>query len=446
MGYFKKIISLFIIWLVPSVFFSFETVLSIHDSSDIRAKIANSWFNISIPQLLEQADEYHLNKTGQVFKVSVIDYGPEVAIAVVPRQKNYVFATNAAGSWLLYKDKLTGEKTKIRYYFQAESDVYIQIRTGKTKNFADMVIFGMYAACDVPIGLDMDTLLTKSFSFIHTLTKTTLPWDYVQVSACDYASIIQMITLIRENLYLFEYIADAVYDEQINPVHLTDGTSRSDTPARLGISTEGFSKWLIDGLVLPIMGKATDVSFLQTQTVMNYSKLSIQTQFQNEPNKGLNWTRNLAMEALSSIASHRLDVQNTNIDVKSNFFYSFLNSENNFKGLISYAEDIGYHADVVLPLMYVLAAQEAGYFFLASMRENASDTQELWKFEDTAVFFPYFDANGRFQLVIFINGMEIPFETFYKENKNNFVHFTRVKAGERFVPITPYIMTLQANR
>ncbi|MGL4986492.1 MAG: hypothetical protein ACRC5H_05055 [Treponemataceae bacterium] len=442
----KKFIILFIVSLLPSTFFAFETILSIQDSSDIREKIFPTWLSISVPELLEKSEEFHYNKEGQIFKVSRIDYGPEVALTIVPRQKDSSFDQKAAGSWHLYRDKLTGEITKIMYFFQAENEVFVQIRKGSTKNFADMIIFGAYAAHNVPIGITMNSLVTKSFSFFYQLTKSTLPWDYVQITRHDYFSIIQMINAVRENLYLFEFIDDAAYDKASYPIHLSDHTPRTDAPSRLGVNSKGFLKWLVDGLILPITGKNTEVLQLiyKESDIQQIQDIS-QTNSDKEKNDALKWTRSLATETLLS-TSQRIQVQNTHIDVRSNFFSRFTNEEGKFKGSISYVEDVGYHADIILPLMYVLAAKEPNSFFLASLKKNVEDTQEFPYSEDTTSFFPYFDSQGHFQLVIFKNGTEVSFEDFFQANKNNFIHFTRIKAGERFIPITPYIMMLQANK
>ena len=59
-------------------------------------------------------------------------------------------------------------------------EVFVQFRPGKnttsTKSSCDFVVFGTYAAKDVPVGVPIERFYTLSFSEIYKLTEKTLPW------------------------------------------------------------------------------------------------------------------------------------------------------------------------------------------------------------------------------------------------------------------------------
>ena len=51
-----------------------------------------------------------------------------------------------------------------------------------------------------------------------------------------------------------------------------------------------------------------------------------------------------------------------------------------------------------------------------------------------AVFFPYFDNNGKFGCFVFEQGKEISLEKFVKKYKDAYIHLERVKSLEAFFP------------
>ena len=111
-----------------------------------------------------------------------------------------VYPGDAAGSWVLIRDKRSGKALRIRYYFLQNSEVFIQFTPQGKIALADLVIFGNYAARGVPTGMPFEKFYSASFEDVMNITETKLPWNYVLVDTEMYQSIKQMSAVIQEKL------------------------------------------------------------------------------------------------------------------------------------------------------------------------------------------------------------------------------------------------------
>ena len=82
----------------------------------------------------------------------------------------------------------------------------------------------------------------------------------------------------------------------------------------------------------------------------------------------------------------------------------------------------------------MLAVTVPSWFYLAAIRQGSYLKPDELVFNNCAVFFPYFDNNGKFGCFIFEQGKEISLEKFLKKYKNAYIHLERVKSLEAFFP------------
>ena len=432
--------------------------LGVPDSTVIRRAIADRWFTAPLDDVREFRPEIRTNEVGERFQVRMEETSGTFVIIVAPEvQMNVDFYTgtgvesrtvgeypgDACGAWLLYRDSTTGKATHIRWYMTKDSDVYIQFTPDRNKTLGDYVIGGCYAARSVPVGCVFDQLYTASLADVLRITEHSLPWQYAEIHAGAYAPKLQMIGVIRKNLSRISFADDAAYDENGKPVRISDGKPRmvdssEQENGTLSLSSAGFVKWVVDGLVEPLSGSGTLMTPL-VQPTMIYDPLSYAGMKEDEESISfmLDWTRNLAAARLSVQTRKTYRYENSGVDVSIEPFSGEM-TENGIMQMAGYIRNSGYAIARLRPVLYVLGVTEPTYCYLAAIRRRYVSTggsaPELYKFDQVAVIFPYFDKNGRFTITVFENGTEVPYTTFVKKYKNSFVHLTRVLASEQFFP------------
>ena len=432
--------------------------LGVPDSTVVRRAVADRWFSAPLDELRQMRAEIRVNEIGERFQVRLEENATEFVVIVAPEvqmkvdfytehgvetQLSSEYPGTADGAWLLFRDTATGKAKRIRWYMTRNSDVYVQFAPDRTRTLGDFVIDGCYAARSVPVGCVFEQLYTTSFADVLKMTENSLPWRYAEIFPGAYTPKYKMINTIRRNLLRISYAEDAAYDENGKPVHISDGKPRTvDVSEKeddtLSLSSAGFVKWVVDGLVEPISGSYTKMLPLVQPTVV-YDPLSYAGMKEAEESISfmLDWTRNLAAARLSVQARRNYRYEESGVDVAIDPFSGEL-TENGIMQTAGYIRDSGYAIARLRAVLYVLAVTEPTYCYLAAVRRRYvsanGSAPELYKFDQTAVIFPYFDANGRFAITVFENGTEVPFNTFVQKYKNSFVHLARVLTSEEFFP------------
>ena len=303
----------------------------------------------------------------------------------------------APGSWVLYRDALTGKPLRIRYYIVPDGEVYADFFPGKEKCLADFVVFGAVAAGGVPVPVGFDRFYTATLEELSRLTRYTLPWNYTKVFSHSYDGVKQMIGLVR---------------------FLLPSLHKSGKISGEGASLN-FVKWIVDGLVKPLTGGTVRLEEEQADA------------------KSLENIRTLAAAAISARTDIVYDRNTSGADVKTDAFAYYIDADGVPKNT-GYAFNSGYPVELLKPLFYVLAVTEADRFFLGAVRQGtvqtSAGTAERQVFTGTAAFFPWFDSQGRFRLSVFEKGEEYTIDEFAKKYRGGFVSLVRIKASRDFFP------------
>jgi len=434
--------------------------LNIPDSAEIRnnSKIIEKWFEAPLENVRFNVPETAYNDIGEEFQIRLEEDEYSFNVFVSPKAKinitvysdkgSYVeekeiYPGDYAGSFVLVRDKKSGAPIRARYYFLKNSDVFVQFTPyGKTA-LADLVIFGNYAAQGVSTGLPFSYFYTCSFDDVIRTTQSKLPWNYVLVEKDAYHSIQQMIYVIDEILPEIQYVPDAMYDEEGELVHISNGKAFSfdekvqfKGDKKLFLSSAGFVKWICDGLVEPIAGSQLRREPLvkETVTVKDVGYMGILSQ-KYSLYFSLDWIRNLASAVISVYANKTYLFNQSGVDVTVNPFASSI-KDSGIVNNVTFIENTGYKSEVLKSLLYVLAATEPGTFYLGAIREtDRSVSPEVSVFNENAVFFPYFMDDGAFNCVVFMNGRKFTLEEFYRLHHSDFVYLTKVKSNEQFFPV-----------
>jgi len=456
----RSIFILLIFVLAGSAFAEYNR-MGVPDSDTIRESIASAWFYPSLKNLRGKKAEVRTNSIGQKFQIRLEESESTFSVVVAPevtlsfsvvsdgvegKQTVSEYAADACGSWILTRDSITGKPKSIKYYFAKDGDVFVQFSpdtyAGK-KTLADYVIGGCYAARSVPVGVSMESLYTASFNRILTITEKTLPWRYVEIYPGQYENKKSMIAKIKKVLSKIKYEKDGAYNEFGDPVYASSGSPRAVDDADMNyltVDSNGFVKWVVDGLINPISGSGTLVAPLLRKTVsvspMGHAHA---IDDKDDLNFSLDWTRNLAAARLSSQTRKKYMYEESGVDVSITPFCAEMTSRG-IENLTGYIPNSGYRSEFLAQTLYVLAATEPTYFYLAAIRtrhpsgtKNGNKT-EYHSFDDSAVIFPYFDESGRFSCTVFESGVEYSLGSFLSKHGDCYVHLTRVLSSDRFFP------------
>lgn len=430
--------------------------LNVPDSTAIRKSIEDSWFKATIDSVRENATEVRKNSIGEEFQVRLEEQDDTFAIVIAPlrmmemdvytekgieKRTMAMYPADARGGFVLLRSTKTGKPISIRIYFAADSDVYVQFMPDKNTTLADFVISGLYAARAVPVGIAFDRLYTASFQTILRMTEKTLPWKYAEIVPSDYGVSLKMVATIRKNLGRVIYFPDAAYDEDFKPVKISDGKPREITDEeknsnKITLSEAGFVKWIIDGLVEPLAGSGIRLAPL-TQPTVEYKPQGLKGSSieKDSTTFTLDWARNLATAWLSVQKHQNYKPSQSGLDVKKEPFAA-VETEHGISQVSGHTKDTGYKATQLRSLLYTLAIEEKSYFYIGAIRradpKQKKNETLSYIFDKCALFFPYFSEDGRFDCIVFQNGVEISLKQFIENNNGNFVHLSRCLTSERF--------------
>ena len=446
--------------------------LKVPDSSEVRRTVLDSWLLAPLSQLNGRPSEVYTDSQENLFQVRSEREGQSTVVVVTPSTLLKVthmvgntvvgvvdepsFNRSSCGAWLLYRNRISGEAEKIVIYFTESPEVYLQIRPAGKKTVVDMMVYGSYIARGVPISIPFENIYTSSFQTIFNHTRKNLPWGYVVPDKDQYANITSLIPEIRRRLADVAYLEDAAYNEKGDLYSITKGEpfakeiedvalnywlknppeeEHSEKPITVG--APGFVKWVVDGLVRPLTGKATKISELVAPTVKSgdISKREVMSQSWNF-SLNLDWDRHLAEKVYSIHAGNRFfSWDKCGVDVTDDFFVSSLSDDGRILPAVGYIKNVGYGTDVLKALMYVLAVTEPDTIFLGAIQEPSPVKADEMVFNSNAVFLPYFRANGRFDCVVFQAGKELTLEQFVKNSPEVHVHLERIKSSSKFDPM-----------
>ena len=424
------------------------------ESAFCRKELVDSWFKADPESIKTKEPQVIRNETGDCFLVRREEANGELQIIIAPLVKQKVilktsahadgFETDAAdkplgennaqteiwietwpqdapGSWILYRDALTGKPLRIRCYFVHNKEVYIDFFPGKDKSSADFMMFGAAAAAKVPVPLSFEQLYLTPFEEVVYITRYTLPWNYTRISLHSYDDVMQMTGMIRS---------------------LLPSVQKKFVKDKNG--SIAFLKWIVDGLVKPLTGSVITPESLTIHTVESAHGANEKLRGSASPPAtenfdSLNAVRNMAAAAISARTGIFYHYNNSGADVKTEAF-SYYTDSSGTPHNAGFSANSGYPVEMLKPLLYVLAATEVQRFFLGAVRQYTSITDSAKNgvlrpvFSEGAAFFTWFDKQGRLQAAVFERGTEYTLDEFIQKYRGSFVFLVRVKASMEFYP------------
>lgn len=448
----KKLILGILLSVAVLPVFALYNSFGVPDSSEIRKDLVETWFEAPLQNVRMNRPEIRTNSVGQKFQIRLEETEDSFNIFVAPYARievdvysdkgkttevQDIYPGDAPGGWILVRDKKSGKPLRIRYYFSADSEVFVQFLPYGRTAYCDYLIFGCYAAKGVPTGLPFERFYTSSFEQIVRWTQNSLPWRYARIQPDDYHAVKQMSTVLQERSADIIFSEDAMYDDNGEPVYISTGKARkidSSEEGKISVSGAGYLKWIADGILEPLAGAHLKREPLLEPTV-EYKETGFQGILSEKyaVSFSLDWIRNVASGVVSVRSRRNYFYRDSGVDVTVEPFCAELTD----KGIVNssgYIENNGYSVRMLKPLLYVLAAENPQIFYFGAIRETDRRTPEVKIFNECCAFFPYFDSQKRFKCAVFKDGAQMSFEEFFSRYCLDSVSLVKIHAADEFHP------------
>jgi len=359
---------------------------------------------------------------------------------------NSSFPGWAQGSWILIRNRSNGDAERIRIFLRSDPYTYIELRPfSADKCQMDVVLYNAYIVRSLPLPVTMERLYTMQLGDVLNLAGSQFPRRYFEPNPDDYRLQRQFITKVREKIKGLEFADDGALDQAGNYVYINTGLEQKGRP---GLNCSGFAKWLVDGILRPVTGERLEIPPLKEPFGERGSPYTDLWEKQRDPFFGLDWIRNLASAAWSKLFAPSFGNLDE-IEVRSDRFSQLIlrNTRNNTV-LYSYPgflENAGYGVEGLLPLLYTLAIDEPGKFYLAAVnneigppmtQNNPRGQPRMRQYFHIAAFVPYFTEGGIFHIAVFESAAETSISAF----RNRYPLSERLIDGElRLFPNGHYV-------
>jgi hypothetical protein len=327
----------------------------------------------------------------------------------------------AQGSWILTRRRDNGNAERIRIFLRSDPYTYIQFRPFVAdKCHMDVVLYDAYIVRSVPLPVTLERLYTMQLGEVLNLAGDQFPRRYFEPKPSDYRLQRQFITKVRERIKGLEFADDGAIDQNGNYVYINTGLEQKGQP---GLNCSGFAKWLVDGILKPVTGERLEIPPLKEPFGERGSSLTDLWEKQRDPFFGLDWVRNLASAVWTKLLSPAFGTLDE-IEVRTDPFSQMTLRTRNNTVLYSYPgflENAGYGVEGLLPLLYTLAIDDPGKFYLAAVnneigppatQDNPKGQPRMRQYFHIAAFIPYFTEGGVFQIAVFESAAETSISAF----------------------------------
>jgi len=425
---------------IQGIFAADVPVSLIQDDSSLRLSIKDDWLTAE-PSIVIKNRLFTANiPGGGAIQVQAGRRGNELII-YLSRQRNGVFPGWAQGSWVYTRDFSTGAPVRVRVFLRSDPQTYIQFRPmGLDKTLLDAVVYEAYVIRGLAIGIPFERFLTMPLEEVLALAGNRFPRRYFEPDPELYRNICpyrenrdkNLISRIRAALPPLKYVDDGAIDENGKYVLIKDQQPQANP---MGLNCSGFVKWVVDGMLRPVTGNRLTIAALKNPITPRTSSMA--ANFDNlDYLFGLDWTRNLALEAARVLRSPAFAIIE-NVEVRRETFASVIDRSKGGASAKSYPGfllNAGFSIEGLRPLLYTLAIDEPGNIYLASVNRDTRTTPPMRQHYHVAVLIPYFNEYGVFQTAVFESAAETNLTGFIGRHPNAMVNLVRIPVEGIFEP------------
>ena len=404
----------------------------IQDDSALRASINDTWLTANPSVVLKNKSFIRNLPGGGSVQVRAEARNNEISV-ILARERNGSYPGWAQGSWIYTRNLNTGAPLRIRMFFRSDPQIFVQWRPlGDDKSQIDVVIYDAYVIRGLSIGIPFYKVLTMPVEEVLGTAGDRFPRRYFDPDPRLYRNVSVLVTKIREALPPLLFVNDGAIDENGSYV-LIETLQAQTNPA--GLNCSGFTKWVVDGMLRPVSGKRLTIASLKvpvtprtSSLAENFDKLDLLF--------GLDWTRNLALEAAKVLRSESFATIE-NVEIRKETFASLIDRSGGTAVIKSYPGfllNAGFSVEGLRPLLYTLAINEPGYIYLASVSREYGTVPAQRQHYHVAVLVPYFNEYGIFQTVVFESAAETNLTGFIRRHPYGMVNLVRIPVEGVFKP------------
>ncbi len=341
---------------------------------------------------------------------------------MTPAVDDKSFPVYGEGNYVIKRSSEDGSFVQLKVFLQSDPGFFLRLFPDEGRTRMDVYVAGERLYHDVVLAAPFERVLFAPFSQVVEMTSAMVDWPLLipDVDTGRYEAVRTMVRRAREALPSLPDAEDGAMDEDGNLVFIEDLVLQDGQP---GFNCSGFAKWIVDGIVEPQTGRFLDIEPLREKH-LDYRghRWSRRREEERDPYFGLDWSRNLAVELLElEHPNRRFGPEDADVrEVR----YS------------RYVEDVGYPVDDVRRILYTLAVDEPGNFYIGSVNREFGSDPVLRQHVHVAVFFPYFDENGRFEVAVLERNVETDTDSLAERYPDSYVHLVRAPADEQFTPPT----------
>jgi hypothetical protein len=453
----KLIVILLVLFNVSRIFSLDLPVSRISDDSILRHRLKDLWFLDTAHRVLSQHSRIEYLQTGERVQVSASEGRDEFVVFLArerinshidaetnqptERRQTGQFPGWAQGSWMLTRNKQTGEGTLIRIFPRSDQFTYIQFRPfDAEKSLMDAVVYGGYITRSLPVAVPFERLYTMPLNDILRLVENKFPLRYFEPDPSIYRDNRTFVSNVREYLGLLRFADDGAIDENGNFVLIN--SLQEQNPDTRGLNCSGFVKWLIDGKLRPFTGERLPITPLSMPFGQRGSSFTVNWEESRDVFFGLDWIRNLAAKANSTLRSTGYGVLEE-FEIRHSNFSLIMANENGIFVEHSYTgfmPEAGFGVEGLRPLLYTLAIDDPHSFYLAAVNTEIATpthprgTPRLRQYFHVAALIPYFDEFGIFRIVVFESAAETSFNAFRNRYPGHFINLVKIPVSPFFIP------------
>src|SRR6056297_1342041 len=216
--------------------------------------------------------------------------------------KEINFASPVKGSLFFQRSREDGGLVKMKVFYKNDPGSYFSIEpvhTGMSR--MNIFLLGRNIQQDININESLQRIARMSVREIMTITKGYVNWSFYlpggEFPPPVLTSTDDLTDRIRPYLRQLGDEEDGAIDENGRYVYIRDGSLQGDGTEG-GLNCSGFAKWVVDGILYPKTGSLLSIDALKIRHPDSRgNRWSKKTEDQEEPYFGLDWTRNLALQA-----------------------------------------------------------------------------------------------------------------------------------------------------
>jgi len=396
----------------------------LYENVEVRSAMADA-INAPFYSLLTRQKEIHSQVLSPVAVEFELRKSAESFYLLFKNERQYRYPVWGRGNYIIKRDLRSGAFQQIKIFIQNDEESYIRLfPLGEGRSTLDMSLYGVPLYSGIVLPVSLEDLSVTSFTRIMFLTRGTIRWDQILTDASypEWRTAESLADEIRATLPVLHQAVDGAQNREGDFVRIETGEPQEGAG---GVNCSGFVKWVADGLYLttPVSGgELIDIERLKASTddgSRTGNQWSTARQ-DRDPWFGLDWTRNLA-RIVQTAEGRRKEPGLRDLDVRSVPFFE-------------YRDNIGYELGHLKTILYLLAVEHPGDFYLGAVNSPFGKDPVLWQYHHVAVFFPWFTEGGDFRLAVMETGTESSLESLEGRYPGSFIHLVNMKALEAFVP------------